>query len=459
MTDTSSIIMDSDQIVHYEPWTIASGRTVRRKKRKIREGSQTLSVENLSPKGDSSSDMEPHTVFQTPTRNTQPPDLKLFITPINREKTLRNTSLVTIAKAIKNCCGTAPDFIKSTRTGILVQCINTKQLKLLNEIQTIGNIHVKVQDKLNVQKGVISGVPIEMTEEEIQMELRNQKVVNVKRIVKKTQKRNEATNIQETYPTRSVIISFSGNKSLPKDIILCYQKKQVNNFIPPIRRCFNCQRFGHTISNCHERIRCVRCGDAHTFEECTKKETPKCINCGGKHSAAFNGCEEAKKAKAVQRIKIENNLNYAQAVQKWNGIQNNQAPTNSAQPPHPTPQPRKINATLNQLSNKLSVQAQVHQNPSLNFSQEFPPTQPIVTPIPNATSHTNPRHTQPNGKNERTSQTQKGHFLTTATNEQLITFIVQLLMNFVKEQSETEVLDFIKTTTERLLIIKETKAS
>ena len=65
--------------------TVTSGRNVRRKKRKIREGS--LGVEDImASRADSSSEAEPHDhhVFRTP--STKPPDLKLFIRPIDRNK-------------------------------------------------------------------------------------------------------------------------------------------------------------------------------------------------------------------------------------------------------------------------------------------------------------------------------------------------------------------------------------
>ena len=47
-----------------------------------------------------------------------------------------------------------------------------------------------------------------------------------------------------------------------------------------------------------------------------KKDTPKCVNCGGEHSAAYNGCEQAQKAQEVQKIKVLNNLSYAQAARQ-----------------------------------------------------------------------------------------------------------------------------------------------
>ena len=84
---------------------------------------------------------------------------------------MKNTNLYVIAKSINSCCGSPPEFIKPTRYGIMVKCTNDKQYKKLKDLETIGNIPVTVQEQVFTLKGVISEVPTEMSEMEIQQEL------------------------------------------------------------------------------------------------------------------------------------------------------------------------------------------------------------------------------------------------------------------------------------------------
>lgn len=416
--------------------TVGSSRR-RPKKRKTREGS--LSVENISLRANSSSGSEYEyqdvTDFRTPSADTKILNLKVFINPIDREKSLKNISLITIAKSIKNCCGSPPEFIKPTRTGILVKCTNAKQHKRLTEIELIGNIPVQINNQPNLLRGVISGVPTEMTEKEIEIELKGQKVVNVKRIVRKSQRKSESDmETQESAtPTRSVILSFE-LKSLPLEINLCFQKIEVRPYIPYVKRCFRCQRFGHTVATCRDKQRCVRCGREHIFDVCPHKDKPTCINCGGQHSAAYQGCEEAKKAKEIQRIKIVNKLTYAQAAKKLTENQQNIEQASTI----PTPN-QDSRITIDKRRIQTVVQAQIHRNP-----------EPIINQANKASNHTElklPKIPTPEKTMKETatrSTQQKDNFLTTATNEELITFFVKLLVNFVS-QSEAEVITIIRT--------------
>lgn len=68
-------------------------------------------------------------------------------------------------------------------------------------------------------------------------------------------------------------------------------------------QCYRCQRYGHTKTYCRHPFRCVKCGQNHSSNECTKpdKSTPAlCTLCGGAHPANYRGCivySEIKKRK------------------------------------------------------------------------------------------------------------------------------------------------------------------
>ena len=84
----------------------------------------------------------------------------------------------------------------------------TNSSKKIKELETMGNVPVTVQEQaLYTLNGVISEIPTEMTEMEIQQELQRQKVTHVNRIMRKSpnQTNSEKRDPNQTRftPTRS----------------------------------------------------------------------------------------------------------------------------------------------------------------------------------------------------------------------------------------------------------------
>ena len=119
-----------------------------------------------------------------------------------------------------------------------------------------------------------------MTEAEMLNELKTQQVISATRMLKKTQLKENSVNdsptkIQsnstpERTPLKTVVLLFN-RSSLPTQIQLCFQVFKVKQYVPPPTRCYKCQRFGHAATGCRFSVRCVRCGDPHTFEQCPQK--------------------------------------------------------------------------------------------------------------------------------------------------------------------------------------------
>ena len=100
-------------------------------------------------------------------------------------------------------------------------------------------------------------------------------------------------------PTRSV--SFMTEKK-PEDsfrIHLCGMLP-VRPFVRDPPQCFRCHRWNHTAKHCRTRARCYHCGKQGPKEAgqhyvcCQRAGTPRCINCGGSHMAAYKGCPARK---------------------------------------------------------------------------------------------------------------------------------------------------------------------
>ena len=180
-----------------------------------------------------------------------------------------------------------------------VACYNSRQAQQLRECTRFCDVEVSAADDVPVStiKGVIGGIDLDVTEPELLEEL-SDLVTCVKRINRRVNGKQE--------PTRSVLLTFSTAK-LPETVYLGYEKRKVSEFRPRVTRCFNCQKFCHSATICHEKVRCSRCGKNHKSDECPNKDTPKCANCGGRHSAAYQGCEKYKTAKSIPNLKNDEN--------------------------------------------------------------------------------------------------------------------------------------------------------
>jgi len=64
---------------------------------------------------------------------------------------------------------------------------------------------------------------------------------------------------------------------------------------PP--QCHKCQAYGHTKTYCSHKPRCVKCGEEHLTQNCSKVNSlpAKCALCAGAHTSSYKGCPIYKK--------------------------------------------------------------------------------------------------------------------------------------------------------------------
>ena len=96
-------------------------------------------------------------------------------------------------------------------------------------------------------------------------------------------------------PTRTVKLSSCSKVSIEKFLKggfwvngVSYKVEEKHAF--RITRCFNCQRFGHTLNNCFAPRRCAVCSLDHAPSACS--HAAKCSNCGGPHAASSLLCPD-----------------------------------------------------------------------------------------------------------------------------------------------------------------------
>lgn len=200
-------------------------------------------------------------------------------------------------------------FAKVLQDGaLMIACRNEEQKNKAIKIKTVGKqmvLNYKIVGQESWVYGVINGIPLGVTMEELKQNLEGAKVIDAVRL----QMNREGRRMDSL----SVRLKLEG-KEVPDRIKMGYISYPIRKYIAPPLRCYNCQRYGHTASVCKSKMRCARCGGEHEFGKCGEGVGLKCCNCGGSHNVAYGGCEVRKKAVEVQQEKARNNRTYAEAV-------------------------------------------------------------------------------------------------------------------------------------------------
>ena len=86
--------------------------------------------------------------------------------------------------------------------------------------------------------------------------------------------------------------------------------------VPPLKRCSTCNTLGHLKAHCRSKeAGCPRCGSrGHTPDVCPNKLC--CLNCGGPHSAAYQGCPQQRLRLIANRIRCGTFIPYSEALKR-----------------------------------------------------------------------------------------------------------------------------------------------
>ena len=189
--------------------------------------------------------------------------------------------------------------IKIHNSNILLK-LNDEQMRTMQQTKKLLNytIQSKVIENHQKVKGIIHGVSLDITTDEITDLLESYNVTSAVRLGKKQN-------------TESVILTFS-SKTLPQSVTIGFKTHKVKTYIPLPTRCFNCHKYGHTSTYCRTKTICPNCSGNHHYSDCQNSEK-KCPNCGDCHNAAYKGCQEFKNAQNITKYKTINNTTYTQA--------------------------------------------------------------------------------------------------------------------------------------------------
>lgn len=159
------------------------------------------------------------------------------------------------------------------------------------------------------------------------------------------------------------------NSDIFKLTSLCYTKIKVETPHPKkdMPQCLRCQAYGHTRTYCNHSPRCVRCGEHHNSNECTKdRNSPaKCALCSGAHPANYKGCPSHKELQKTKNNKAPTENFWFKNKHSQNIQQSTQAEAESN--PSTNKNIPKANKNFgNNSSNNSHLQNQTNAEPDFN---------------------------------------------------------------------------------------------
>ncbi|XP_049513716.1 uncharacterized protein LOC125940962 [Dermacentor silvarum] len=237
------------------------------------------------------------------------------------EMTARLVSPFLVSKCLTDIIGPGYKATKMASGDLLLEVQNKTQYDKLNTLLSFGNtpITVTAHRSLNTVRGVVSDSDLlNLTENELLDGWKDENVIQVQRI---KIRRND-----QEIPTKHLILTF-GSSILPEYIQAGYIKIRVRPYIPNPRRCFKCQKFGHSSQSCRGRTSCAKCGanNEHTAENCTSD--PHCSNCDGDHPAYSRSCPAWKREKEIITLKVKENISFNEARKRFSFVKPSYADT------------------------------------------------------------------------------------------------------------------------------------
>ena len=235
---------------------------------------------------------------------------KFFIISSLEGKNLAEINVITANKQLQATLKGSPTKVTELRDGtLLVEVANEKQSMLIKELKILNNVNVQVTEhaSLNQIKGTIhyKNRP-GYTEDELLSELNPQNVAALYNI------RKRVSGVLERTPI--YVVTFDAC-SLPKEVTIGWTTCSVREYIPLPRRCFKCNKYGHSSKTCRqEKGTCVQCGYENHGLQCNRTAT--CSNCGDAHPASAKDCFYYKLEKATVTLQTREKLSYSEAKRR-----------------------------------------------------------------------------------------------------------------------------------------------
>lgn len=263
--------------------------------------------------------------------NCKRTDFVVFLTHKDDKKPFNDYDRLAISQGIRKHCV----------SGVLhLRPVNRFKIAITFDLSNNANVFLqnkKFHDELFLiptipasdteVTGVLTLVPISLSNKKISTLIGSSKnVIQVRRFMRKMRGEDGIVVFQ---PTQTVAVTFASTQ-LPEYVYLDSWRHEVKPYIPPVKQCLRCMRFGHLAKFCKNKEVCSICSGEHNFKTCTiDNSSAKCANCSGNHIAISATCplkkqklEENKiKTKSVRYLDLFNEREFPQLTSKSIDIQ------------------------------------------------------------------------------------------------------------------------------------------
>lgn len=140
-----------------------------------------------------------------------------------------------------------------------------------------------------------------LSDDEILSEMKEQKVISVKRFLRKED--------GQLKPTNSFLLKVD-SVVVPNEVRVGCLIVKTRTYYPRPMVCTNCLAIGHTKNRCTQPNNCSNCGELE-HGECSSPA--KCKNCSGSHASLNRSCPSYLDEQKIIKLKIDNGISHTQA--------------------------------------------------------------------------------------------------------------------------------------------------
>ena len=236
------------------------------------------------------------------------PYKKFFtIKPQNADQIdLRQIDIIQANKELEKNLGGKPNKVSELNDGsLLIEVADQAQSERMSQVQKFNTIKVAAEShkSLNSCKRTIYFENYQKySNPTLLEELSKSKVI-------------EMNTMRNTKKPNTVFILTFDTLTVPEFVTIGWRRVRVREFIPRARRCFKCQKWGHSSERCRsETAICMNCAQTYHGSNC--ENDSKCSNCAEPHPASTITCVFAKLEQETLKIQCREKLSYFDSKRK-----------------------------------------------------------------------------------------------------------------------------------------------